>query len=130
MYESHRLDSAPQPVVIARRLMWGQVVLGVLGILIILLALANIGGGAMATATLLLAVGIISTGVLVALILACKTRRKWVRIAIIVVEALLVLDRAIQLLTGPNIGTLLYLALSIPVIVLLARRDAAAWFDR
>ncbi|MEV4290296.1 hypothetical protein AB0K40_32715 [Nonomuraea bangladeshensis] len=130
MAESYRVEAIPQPVSLARICMWVQAGLGTVGLLLLLTLVGGMEADAAGAAVLLFAVPV---GAILLIGFAASrmtSRRRWVRVAGLVVESLLVLNGLWSLLGEVSVGTLANMALAAAVVWLLFTRQSAAWFDR
>ncbi|GIG81567.1 hypothetical protein Pka01_46940 [Planotetraspora kaengkrachanensis] len=103
--------------------MWTQLAISLLG----LWGLVNTASLRFSVATL---IAIVSTAVVGVLAAGYHSRKKWVRVAALVIEGLVILDHGYGLMFDFNLISLLYLILAVIVVVRLSRSAAAAWFNR
>ncbi|SEU33621.1 hypothetical protein [Nonomuraea wenchangensis] len=130
MAESYRVEVIPQPVSLARICMWVQAGLGAVGLLLLLTLVGGMEANAAGAALLLFAVPLGAILLIGFAAYRMTSRRRWVRVAGLVVESLLVLNGLWSLLGEVSLGTLLNMALAAAVVWLLFTRQSAAWFDR
>ncbi|MFE3453659.1 hypothetical protein ACFXJ8_32495 [Nonomuraea sp. NPDC059194] len=118
----------PATVAVARGIMAVQAALGCVG----LLFLAGIVDSGFLGLTLFLP-ALAVTATLILLVARWRSRRRWVWIAALAVEALAVaLQLLPPLLYEPRLSDVLnpHLAMAVATLVLLGLRDARSWFDR
>ncbi|MGJ6969147.1 hypothetical protein ACSDR0_45385 [Streptosporangium sp. G11] len=120
--------------------MWIQVALPLLGFLVLSLFL-NLNGtisvddvigniGLSPFLFILFILGIATTVLTGVLAASYSSRKRWVRIAALVVEGFMILDGGYGFVSGASLGSLLNLVLAGVVVFQLSRPVAVAWFDR
>ncbi|MBB2913160.1 putative membrane-anchored protein [Streptosporangium becharense] len=132
-----QVDEMPPDVRTARRLMWVQIVIAVVGFLLLVLLVFFAGGFAAEGISVTTDVPtsfyagvafIMLMGVLAANL---ATRKKWIRNLAAVLEALLILNQIYLWITaGLTILSLFDFLLAVVVITQLYGRHARRWFDR
>ncbi|GII96621.1 hypothetical protein [Sinosporangium siamense] len=137
MHESPGVEGMPQSVKLARVLLWIEFALGVLGLVLVAIAVSQLADDAQ------LEVAGITGGIvwvlgysfaLVALVLASalalKSRKSWVRIAVLVLHGILLVLEVIGLFSGITLGVVARIAILAGIVVSLSREEARVWFDR
>lgn len=122
------LTPMPGPVRAARILLWiyiALMALVALGLTAIMAALTAPGPFLLIVAWsfLILAVTVVMT-------IKLSSRKRWVRIGLIVVMAMSCIGYLINVTSGLSLGTLLGLGLSIAVIVCLFQQDSRDYLDQ
>ncbi|MEV0613392.1 hypothetical protein AB0I81_08700 [Nonomuraea sp. NPDC050404] len=131
MYEPYGIQTMPQSVSVARLCMWIQTALGLFGLLLLFVLLANAPAGAVGVAVLVaLAVPLLAIVMIGFLASQVRSRRSWVRITGLIVEFLIVLLGVWELMSGGTFGTVLGMLLAAVVFAQLCRSSSAMWFDR
>lgn len=124
----------PGSVRVARGMMWVAVVLVVCAGLALVGLLGQYTDELPQSAKLLLAIlgGVAIASVVLIGVLAAKmsSRRRWVRITILVLETLNIGTGLLSLVNEFNAGTLFGIGYAAVIVALLCTDDARVWFDR
>ncbi|GII96623.1 hypothetical protein [Sinosporangium siamense] len=138
MHGTYDVKQMPRVVRIARKLLWVEFALATVALIMFGFIFGELSarpdgledgvyGGAM---TVIIASGVYAAILLAAAVACHVSRKRWVRIAILIFHGLLLLVQGIGLLDSVNIGDLARVVLLAAVGVCLFHPEAREWFDR